>query len=163
MGVTAATVDLMVGKILHVGKRPGVGLAVRLNAHWNAALGFDPSDFERPEGAPADWRPVPSSPPDDQLFTALGLLVIARTLPSLFPGAESIRETSAIRILEVHDLVMEVLVDQGLNFGEIAKLSNEGIGLLRAAQDKVAAMEGARKEARGNSEAPTGPSSTGPG
>lgn len=163
MGVNPATVDVWVGKTLHVGKRPSIALAMRLSPFLTVALGFDDGDRERPEDAPADWKAAPSLPPDDQLFAAIGLTVIARVLPSLFPGAEKIRETSATELIRAHDLVLEVLVEQGIPFAEIGKLSNFGHDLLQQTFGKLNELEGARKAARGNSEAPTGPSSTGPG
>lgn len=163
MGVNPATVDVWVGTTLHVGKRPSIALAMRLSPFLTIALGFDNGDRERPEDAPADWKAAPSLPPDDQLFAAIGLTVIARVLPSLFPGSEKIRETSATELIRVHDLVIETLAEQGLPFAEIGKLSNVGHELLQGVFAKLESLEDARKAARGNSGAPTGPSSTGPG
>jgi hypothetical protein len=163
VGVNPAAVDVWVGQTLHIGKRPSIALAMRLSPFLTAALGFAPGDQERPEDAPDDWKAVPSLPPDDQLFAAIGLVVIARALPSLFPGADKIREASATDLIRVHDLVLEVLVEQGVPFAEIGKLSNFGQDLLQATFAKLNELGDARKAARGNSGAPTGPSSTGPG
>lgn len=156
-------VEIHLGRTMVVGKLPSLALFFRLQPLRLLSVGYTPDDMEAPPGAPEDWRPSPSLPPDDPLFNAVSLTVIARAAPSLFPAVAELRENTPAKVMQIHDVVFDALIERGLSFTEIGNLIMQGDRILLQLGERIGAMEDARKEARGNSVAPTGPSSGEPG
>lgn len=156
-------VEIHLGRTMVVGKLPSLALFLRLHPLRMLALGYTADDLERPPDAAEDWQPTPSLPPDDALFNAVALVVVARAVPSLVPAVAELRETTPAKVVQIHDLVFDALFDRGLSPAEISAVVMQGDRILSQLAERFLAMEVARKEARGNSEAPTGPSSGGPG
>lgn len=156
-------IDVQIGKTGYVGKLPSIALWFRVAPLWHAALGYLPGDLERPDDAPPDWTPKASGEPDEALANAIALLLVARSLPSVFPLVRDMREDRRARVLEIHDVVFDQIYALGLTFPEIERVYAQGVEIATKLTTAIGRIEEARKEARGNSEAPKGGSSTRPG
>jgi len=150
------TVDIMLGRSLHVGRRPLLPVYLRLNGMWLQSLGYQEEDFE---GVPEGQAVKPSGKDDGRLFNGVCLTMLAIALPDLFPDAQGIRDDD---VLKIADVVQDGLLRMELDLKEIGEAIQTGGKLFKDLADEFAELQAKRKGVRGNSEAPKGGSSTGP-
>lgn len=151
--MAVATVDIMLGRSLHVGRRPLLPVYLRLNGLWLQSLGYTEDDFE---GVPEGQAVKPSGKEDGRLFNAVCFTMLGAALPDLFPDLKGVRDDDVLRI---SDVVQDGLLRQGLTLKEIGEAVQAGGKLFKDLADEFASLQEKRKAVRGNSEAPKGGSS----